>query len=200
MLWQPRMQLAFITTRAHCRFTISLSSRPPRPFSTELLSVWVMPSLYTLAWVNPSQVKDILWPMSNSSTLVLGHPLSLSVSQGMAAWPPAWWPLPTLISSTDVLRVASLPKFRLLTERMIKCWQLRSVAPSKPLIRPSSVNCFLRPAVQTAVTHSVVHPSSPYLPTLATRMLFKTKHKPNQTKKHHSKEVGHSFKDAIKAS
>lgn len=70
LLLKPMMQLAFITTWAHCLFIIPACPGLP----AKLLSVWVMPSLYTCMGT-PSQAKDFALPLSNFTTLLSGHPL-----------------------------------------------------------------------------------------------------------------------------
>ena len=121
---QPVVQLASITRRAHCRFTVPPGPPGlPGPFLQScFLSGWC--PAYTLAWVALSQVKDFALPLSNSITLWSGHPLQPGrVPRGGSLTPQCSDCSHRVNASTDtdLLRVTSFPKFRLLIETMNKC-------------------------------------------------------------------------------
>lgn len=96
----------------------SLSSRPPWPFSAKLLPVWAMP-------VHLHELCHPRWRTLHCLCQVSSHfcqaiPSSLSGSPKVAAWPPQCSDCShqfNVIIDTDLLRVTSFLKFRLLKER-----------------------------------------------------------------------------------
>lgn len=98
LLLQPMMQLAFITTRAHCWFTVpACPPGPPGPFlQSYFLSEWHPAS--TLAGVTPSQVKDFALPFSSCLCWAILQPVR---APGVAAWPPS--AVTALTSSVSML-------------------------------------------------------------------------------------------------
>ena len=141
-LMQPRVQLAFWAAGTHYWLMSSfLSTGTPKFFSSGLLSVLSSPSLcwcWGLPW---ARSRALPFALLNLTRFARAHSSSLSRSRWMASLPssiPAT--LLSLVSSTDLLRMPSVPLFVSLMKTMMKVWN--STSPSADPWGALLVNCF----------------------------------------------------------
>lgn len=87
---EPIVQLASITTRAHC-----LSSRPPQPFSAKLLCLRDAQPIHLHGLLHP-RWRTLHCLCRISSHICQAIPSSLSGTPWMTAWPPVQWLLPPI--------------------------------------------------------------------------------------------------------
>lgn len=177
LLLKPMMQLASITTWAHCLFIIPACPGLP----AKLLCLGDAQSVHLHGLLHPRQ-RTLHCLCQISPHFCQAILSSISGCLSVATWPPVQQLLP-LTQCQYWHRFAEgafFSKAQFFKKAMNKCQWQRNISHNKSPIIFSAVDYPWRSAVQTTFTHFVAHPSNSYFPNLATSLLFKKK-KPQKT-------------------
>ncbi|KAK4831169.1 hypothetical protein QYF61_015639 [Mycteria americana] len=106
LLMQPRIRLAFWAAHAHYQVMLSFSStNTPKSFSSGLLSIHSLPSLYLCLGLPRPMCRTLHLALLNFMRFTWSHSSSLSRSLWMASFPSSVSVAPhSLLSSADLLR------------------------------------------------------------------------------------------------
>jgi len=126
LLRQPSILLAFFASAAHCSLTLSLlSDWTPRSFYTELLPLWVDPSLCCTPEFCFPQCKTLYLSLLNFIRFLLAHSSSLSRSSCRVTYPS---------------KVSSSPLSLLLLANFIRVYLILSSRSLKKILNSTGPN------------------------------------------------------------
>jgi len=121
-----RIPLAFLAIRVHCWLMANLlSTRSPRPFSTEVLSSRSSPNLYWFLWLLLPRCKTLRLLLLNFIRFLSTRISSVSSSHWMVAQPFGMSANPpSFVSSANLLKVDSIHTIEDVEQDQTQHWPL----------------------------------------------------------------------------